>query len=128
VPSELSNGEKSFVRALTVRQPYAELIMHKEKNIEYRSKPTIMRERVYVYVAKRPGKVEDFERAGAWPGELPTGMLVGTVEITDCSGRPRSLRVPPGEPRAVGRAAKAGKAAAASVILPRMGRNEAFFE
>jgi hypothetical protein len=53
-----------------VRQPYAELIMRKEKNIGYGSKPTKMRERVCVNVAKRPGgEVEDFERAGLRPRE-----------------------------------------------------------
>jgi hypothetical protein len=86
VPRTERRREKSFVQVLSVRQPYAELIMRKEKNIEYRSKPTKIRERVYVYAARRPGKVEDFKRAGSRPGELPTGMLVGTVEITDCSG------------------------------------------
>ena len=37
------------MRALSVRQPYAELILRGEKKIEYRSKPTNIRERVYLY-------------------------------------------------------------------------------
>ena len=74
------------MRALSVRQPYAELILRGEKTVEYRSRPTKIRERVYLYAAKRPGKVEDFERAGLRSGELPTGVLVGTVEVVGCTG------------------------------------------
>jgi predicted transcriptional regulator len=43
------------VRALSVRQPYAELIMRGEKSVEYRSRPTKIRELLYVYAAKKPG-------------------------------------------------------------------------
>jgi hypothetical protein len=45
--------EKSVVRALSVRQPYAEMIMRGEKTVEYRSKPTNIRERVYVPIEIR---------------------------------------------------------------------------
>jgi hypothetical protein len=76
------------VRALSVRQPYAELIMRGVKRIEYRSRPTNICERVYLYAAKKPGKVKDFERAGLRPGELSTGVLVGTVEVVGCTGEP----------------------------------------
>jgi hypothetical protein len=38
--------EESCASVDSVRQPYAELIMHKEKNIEHKSKPTKMSERV----------------------------------------------------------------------------------
>ena len=75
--------------ALSVRQPFAELILRGVKKIEYRSIPTHKRERVYVYASKVP--VDD---AGSWakvklePGDLPTGVLVGTVEIVGCDGEP----------------------------------------
>jgi hypothetical protein len=52
-----------------VRQPYPELIMRGETTVEYRSRPTKMREQVYVYAAKKPGRLEDFEREGSRPGE-----------------------------------------------------------
>lgn len=74
------------MRALSVRQPYAELIMRGDKTVEYRSKPTNIRGRVYLYAAKRPGKTEDFEGARLRPAELPTGVLVGTVEVVGCTG------------------------------------------
>jgi hypothetical protein len=64
------------VRALSVRQPYAELIMRGEKKVEYRSKPTKVRGRVHLYAAKRPGKIEAPD-GGLRPRDLPTGVLVG---------------------------------------------------
>ena len=83
---EPSEEGRIVVRALSVRQPYAELIMRGDKTIEYRSRPTKISGRVYVYAAKKLGKVEDFERVGLQPGELPTGVLVGTVEVVGCTG------------------------------------------
>jgi hypothetical protein len=39
----------------------------------------------------KPGKVEDFERARRRPGELPTGVLVGMVEVVGCTGEPEAF-------------------------------------
>ena len=75
--------------ALSIRQPFAELILRGIKKIEYRSILTHKRERVYIYASKVP--VDD---PGAWakvklePGDLPNGVLVGTVEIVACTGEP----------------------------------------
>jgi len=75
--------------ALSIRQPFAELILRGIKKIEYRSILTHKRERVYIYASKVP--VDD---PGSWakvklePGDLPTGVLVGTVEIVGCIGEP----------------------------------------
>ena len=42
------------MRALSIRQPYAELILRGTKTIEYRSRPThIIGERFYIYASKR---------------------------------------------------------------------------
>jgi ASCH domain-containing protein len=76
------------MRALSVRQPFAEQIIRGTKTIEYRSRPTNIRERVYIYASKSPRPIQDWEEAGVTPGDLPTGVLIGTVEITDCTGRP----------------------------------------
>lgn len=74
-----------IVRAISIRQPFVELILLGKKVKEYRSRPTNIRERVYLYASltpdKRPGK---WRLAGKRPGELPTGAIVGTVEIADC--------------------------------------------
>src|SRR5215204_4556843 len=62
--------------------------MRGEKTVEYRSRLTNIRERVYIYAAKRSGKVEDFEKAGLRPEKLSTGVLLGTVEVLGCTGEP----------------------------------------
>ncbi len=78
--------ESRLKRALSVRQPYAELILRGTKKIEYRSQPTKIRERVYIYASQTLGAIEDFEAVNLQPGQLLTGVLVGTVEISDCTG------------------------------------------
>lgn len=77
-------GEK--MRALSIRQPYAERILTGRKTIEYRSRRTHIRGRVYIYAGKAPGDLADFAADGCAPGDLPRGVLVGTVEIVDCTG------------------------------------------
>jgi hypothetical protein len=80
-----------------VRQPYAELILRAEKNIEYRNRPAKLRERVYVYAARRPSKAEEFEATRAQPGELLTGVLVGTQSSSNARRISSWLRVVPPE-------------------------------
>jgi len=74
------------MRALSVRQPYAEQILRGSKRIEYRSVPTKIRERVYIYASLTPGDAQDFRAMKAQPGDFPTGVLVGIVEIVNCTG------------------------------------------
>ena len=74
--------------ALSLRQPFAELILRGKKKIEYRSVPTTKRERVYIYASLQPGPKDDFRAADLEVGDLPTGVLVGTVEIQECRGKP----------------------------------------
>lgn len=72
-------------RAISIRQPFVEQILAGSKKFEYRSKLTRIRERVYLYASARP--VEDpilWRQVGHAPGGLPTGVIVGSVEITDC--------------------------------------------
>jgi hypothetical protein len=71
-------------RAISIRQPYVEQILRGRKKIEYRSRPTNIRERVYLYSGLRPGEADDWEAMGLAPGELPVGMIVGSVEIVGC--------------------------------------------
>jgi hypothetical protein len=72
------------MRALSVKQPYAEQILRGTKKKEYRSKPTNIRERVYIYASLRPGDTSEWKKLGKEPGDLPVGVLVGSVEVTDC--------------------------------------------
>jgi ASCH domain len=77
------------MRAVSIRQPYAEQILRGTKKIEYRGRRTsVIGERFYIYASLTPGKAKDFESMGLRPGDLPTGVLVGTVEIGKCTGKP----------------------------------------
>jgi len=76
------------MRALSVRQPWADQILTGHHPIEYRTVPTrILHERVYLYASKSVGRAEraEFQRMGLRPGDLPTGVLVGTVEFESCT-------------------------------------------
>ena len=47
------------MRALSIRQPWAELILRGVKTVEYRSRPTrIVGERFWIYASKGKGRVE----------------------------------------------------------------------
>ena len=81
------------MKALSIRQPYAEAIMRGVKAIEFRSRPTNVRGRVYVYatIGRFSGgqEAELLERHGIDDvicDDLPRGVLVGTVELWDCTG------------------------------------------
>ena len=76
------------MRALSIRQPYVEQIMRGIKKIEYRTRPTSIRERVYLYASITPGPEHEFSSLNLSSDDLPTGVLVGTVEIKDCQGKP----------------------------------------
>lgn len=74
-----------IIRAISIRQPFVELILQGRKTREYRSKPTNIRERVYLYASLRPADwPEAWRQVGKQPGELPTGAIVGSVEIVGC--------------------------------------------
>ncbi len=69
------------LRALCIRQPWAELILRGEKTVEYRSKATNIRGEVYIYASlANPDPGQDGDT------NLPRGLIVGTVEIVGCSG------------------------------------------
>ena len=68
------------MRALSIRQPYAELILRGIKRIEYRSMPThIVGERFYIYAAGKKWDGHSSPVTGrssgkkAWSGDLATG-------------------------------------------------------
>lgn len=89
------------MRVLTVRQPWAWLIFEGGKNIENRSRPTKIRERIAIHSSGRfdlnEGRrallhmatygLRGEARERWWWGEpelLVLGCIVGTVEIVDC--------------------------------------------
>jgi hypothetical protein len=72
-------------RAISIRQPFVELILQGRKTEEYRSKPTNIRERVYLYASLQPFDSEDeWAKVGCEPGQLPVGLILGSVDIVDC--------------------------------------------
>ena len=75
----------TITKAISIRQPWVEQILRGTKRKEYRSVPTRIRERVYLYASlKLEGSPSDWRRLGREPGQLPAGRIVGTVEIADC--------------------------------------------
>jgi hypothetical protein len=74
----------ALLRALSIRQPYAELIMRGEKSIEYRTQLTHIRGRIYIYATARQPDVDACRDARVDPDALVTGHIIGTVVLTDC--------------------------------------------
>ena len=71
--------------ALSVRQPWAELILRGDKTREYRPRATrVVGERFWLYAAQTPGEAAAWAEAGCEAGELPTGVIVGTAVIGGC--------------------------------------------
>jgi len=111
------------MRALSIRQPFAELILRGVKRIEYRSRPTrIIGERFWIYASKGSGfggrgsakqpitgdniavpdaplppwMIELAEGLRLWkPGELPTGVIVGSAVIERCVPMQRAVETGP---------------------------------
>lgn len=98
-----------ILRALSIRQPYAEQILQGKKKIEYRGMVTHIRGRVYIYASLTPGYPEDWEEIKMQPGDLPTGVLVGTIEITNCTGEPGNYEWHLGKPERLERNLKPEK-------------------
>ena len=69
--------------ALSVRQPYVELILRGEKMCEYRSRPTSIRGTILLYAPKTADVKNDaYEPLGG--DDLTRGLVVGSVEVLDC--------------------------------------------
>lgn len=73
------------MKALTIRQPWATLIMQGVKEYEFRSWKTNFRGEVLIHAGKGIDK-EAVERLKKYlpEGELPLGKILGKVKITDC--------------------------------------------
>jgi hypothetical protein len=63
------------MRALSVKQPWADAIVRGRQRVEFRSWRTAYRGPLAIHASTRPA-------AGA--GELPLGCLVGVVTLVDC--------------------------------------------
>ena len=67
------------MRALSIRQPFVEMIFTDAKKVEYRSKKTLIRGKFYIYSSKKVDKGLKHKT-----NRLPTGVIVGTAELVDC--------------------------------------------
>ena len=79
------------MKALSIRQPWAWLIVNGYKDIENRTWSTDFRGRVYVHAGRKiksgdfPEQRHYIEQSGIFlPEEPPLGAIVGEVIITDC--------------------------------------------
>ena len=85
-PLNPAMADVPVMRALFIRQPYAELILRGLKRIEYRSRPTkIIGERLYIYAARTWGGWAGVNGHGTddvKEGEALTGVIVGTAIIS----------------------------------------------
>jgi hypothetical protein len=79
------------MRAITVKQPWASLIMHCGKDVENRSWSTSFRGRVAIHSSKKTdaykwlsANVIAQKEDESIPLDLPNGCVLGTVEIYDC--------------------------------------------
>jgi hypothetical protein len=68
-------------RAISIRQPYVERILTGTKTREFRSRPTRIRGRVYLYAGM---KIAEGARLTSKVAGLAKGLIVGSVEIVDC--------------------------------------------
>lgn len=71
------------VKALTIRQPWASLIMAGIKDVENRSRPTRFRGTIAVHAGQGVSP-EGMAAHGHLLAQYPAGAIIGTVEITDC--------------------------------------------
>lgn len=70
------------MKALTVCQPYAELIARGEKPIENRTWPTSFRGRLFIHAGKSRAWMDDDDLV-AYPN-MAFGALVATARLVDC--------------------------------------------
>ena len=89
------------MRGLSIRQPHAEAIMRGVKTIEYQSRATRIRGRIYIYASL--GRYSPSEEATMLDEygiddvdieDLPRGVIIGTVELYDCDRGDWYLRSP----------------------------------
>jgi len=81
---------KEKLKALSVRQPYAEAIIDGRKKIEYRSHETHVREVIYIYASLT--REDEYLGGGIYQttDHLPIGVIIGTVEVYDCRVRKKN--------------------------------------
>jgi hypothetical protein len=86
----------SILKAISVRQPWAYAILHLGKDVENRPMRTHFRGRILIQASLTVERDEALALK-LDPDELPTGAIVGDVEIIDCVDNSRSKWAEPGQ-------------------------------
>lgn len=79
-----TKADVSSGRAISIKQPFVEEILRGVKKYEYRSRPTKIRGRVFLYASKLPRKDGNWKKLKITSKDVPKGVIVGSVEIVDC--------------------------------------------
>ena len=86
------------MKAISIRQPHAEAIMRGLKTAEFRLRPTSLRGRIYIYASVGGFTPREEARILAEYGMddltgdgLPRGMVLGSVELWDCTATERGF-------------------------------------
>jgi activating signal cointegrator 1 len=85
------------MKALTVRQPWATVLVRGVKTVEYRTWPTTYRGLLAIHAGRALPSLEDYEQllrvyvhgvreqtVRQWVGNLPRGYVLGTVQVAGC--------------------------------------------
>ena len=80
----LKKSDVDSGRAISIKQPFVEEILRGIKKYEYRSRPTKIRGRVYLYASLKPRTDGNWKRLKMNPEDSVKGYIVGSVEIVDC--------------------------------------------
>lgn len=84
------------MKALTILQPYAELIVQGRKTCENRTWPTSYRGRMYIHAGKSRSMLWDdddpaWKDLGVQPDRIVLGAVVATANLVACIHRDSSL-------------------------------------
>jgi hypothetical protein len=85
------------MKILTVRQPWASLIVAGIKDVENRSWRTNYRGRLGIHAGSRVDQDALDAYGHLLDGELPRGALIGSVTVVDCVENSRSKWAIPGQ-------------------------------
>ena len=87
--------QKIVTKAFSVRQPWAHLILHGKKDVENRSQRTRYVGTVAMHASSTMNKSLVREKKLV-PEDLPTGCVIGVVDIVDCVRNSKSKSAEPG--------------------------------
>lgn len=72
------------MKTLTIKQPWATLIMQGDKRFEFRSWPVKYRGELLIHAGKTIDKKSAERLKKYLPEKLPTGQILGKVKLVDC--------------------------------------------